>query len=75
LTTHTFTFSTLGGPLVFRDVASEGSNLNVGNILDNVQVSAVPEASTWVLMLFGFAGIGFVAYRRSKKSFGVLQVS
>jgi hypothetical protein len=28
----------------------------------------VPELSTWVMMLIGFAGIGFVAYRRSKKS-------
>ena len=28
--------------------------------------SAVPEASTWVMMLAGFAGLGFVGYRRSK---------
>jgi len=27
-------------------------------------VSAVPEASTWAMMLFGFAGVGFLAYRR-----------
>ena len=68
LTSHTFTFTTLvGGPLVFRDVASEGSNLNVGNILDNVQVSSVPEASTWIMMLIGFAGIGLITYRRTRK--------
>jgi hypothetical protein len=27
-------------------------------------VAAVPEASTWAMMLLGFAGIGFMAYRR-----------
>jgi hypothetical protein len=27
-------------------------------------VSAVPELSTWLMMLLGFAGIGFMAYRR-----------
>jgi len=28
---------------------------------------AVPEPSTWALMLIGFAGLGFVAHRRAKK--------
>jgi hypothetical protein len=28
--------------------------------------SAVPEASTWAMMLAGFAGLGFVGYRRNK---------
>ena len=30
--------------------------------------SAVPEPSTWALMLAGFAGLGFVGYRSSRKS-------
>ena len=30
-------------------------------------VSAVPEPSTWAMMLLGFAGIGFMAYRRKSK--------
>jgi Domain of unknown function (DUF4082)/PEP-CTERM motif len=30
-------------------------------------VSAVPEPSTWAMMIFGFAGVGFVAYRRKSK--------
>jgi PEP-CTERM motif len=29
--------------------------------------SAVPEPSTWALMLLGFAGVGFLAYRRKSK--------
>ena len=27
-------------------------------------ISAVPESSTWAMMVLGFAGVGFVAYRR-----------
>ena len=29
-------------------------------------VAAVPELSTWTMMLLGFAGIGFVGYRRQR---------
>ena len=53
---------------------SEGSwsspgNLNLG--IDNINyelvnvASPVPETSTWAMMLLGFAGVGFMAYRRS----------
>jgi hypothetical protein len=31
-------------------------------------VSAVPEPSTWVMMILGFAGLGFAAYRRKSKA-------
>ena len=30
-------------------------------------VAAVPEPSTWAMMLLGFAGVGFFAYRRKQK--------
>ena len=30
-------------------------------------VAAVPEASTWAMMILGFAGVAFVAYRRKSK--------
>jgi hypothetical protein len=32
--------------------------------LDVIQVAAIPEASTWAMMILGFFGIGLVAYRR-----------
>src|SRR5258708_22300997 len=36
--------------------------------LDNIVLSsAVPEASTWAMMVLGFAGLGFMAYRRKNK--------
>jgi hypothetical protein len=31
-------------------------------------VSAVPESSTWAMMILGFAGVGFAAYRRKNKT-------
>jgi hypothetical protein len=31
----------------------------------DVSVSAVPEASTWAMMVLGFLGLGFLGYRRS----------
>ena len=37
--------------------------------MDNVTygVGAVPEPSTWAMMILGFAGVGFMAYRRKSK--------
>jgi hypothetical protein len=34
----------------------------------NGTIGAVPEASTWAMMLLGFAGIGFLAYRRKPQA-------
>lgn len=58
--------------LTFSSVTCGGDVDNrcaFGPALDAVSVtSAVPELSTWGMMLFGFAGVGFVAYLRSRKS-------
>ena len=35
--------------------------------LDSVNIAAVPEPSTWAMMLLSFAGLGFVAYRRQRR--------
>jgi hypothetical protein len=29
--------------------------------------ASVPEPSTWTMMLIGFAGVGFAAYRRTRR--------
>jgi PEP-CTERM motif len=36
-----------------------------------VFVLAVPEPSTWAMMILGFVGVGFMGYRRSRKSLAV----
>jgi hypothetical protein len=46
--------------LVFQGLATTDSTAFV----DQVNLSAVPEASTWAMMILGFLGIGFIAYRR-----------
>jgi PEP-CTERM motif len=51
-------------PLIFTSVAESGV-VQIGSI-SNV-VSSVPEPSTWAMMLLGFAGVGFMAYRRKSK--------
>lgn len=33
-------------------------------VVDNINIAAVPEPATWAMMIMGFVGIGFLAYRR-----------
>jgi hypothetical protein len=40
-------------------------------IVTSFTLTAVPEPSTWAMMIFGFAGLGFAGYRASRKSVGV----
>ena len=47
----------------FTDV-TKIAGANGGN--GTITVTAVPETSTWLMMLAGFAGLGFVGYRRNK---------
>jgi hypothetical protein len=37
-----------------------------------VTFTAVPELSTWAMMLTGFAGLGFVGYRSSSRKSATL---
>jgi choice-of-anchor C domain-containing protein len=60
-------FTGTGSPMVISFVSTTSSNCCFGPALDNVSVSAVPELSTWIMMLIGFAGVGSLAYRRAKK--------
>jgi hypothetical protein len=41
--------------------------LSVDGVSVSEQVNAVPEPSTWAMMILGFAGVGFMAYRRKSK--------
>jgi hypothetical protein len=51
----------------YIDISPHGGQLI--SSLDNFtyEVAAVPEPSTWAMMILGFAGIGFMAYRRKSK--------
>lgn len=53
---------------------SQSSSTQASPIVDNISISAaVPEPSTWAMLVLGFAGVGFMAYRRKNKM--ELQVS
>jgi hypothetical protein len=45
-------------------------NTSTGGAADNILLhqidvmAAVPEPSTWAMLILGFAGVGFLAYRR-----------
>jgi hypothetical protein len=59
------TFSHGQFALYDHDSAMSFSNFTVSGSLVS---GAVPEPSTWAMMLLGFAGLGFMAYRKTKKS-------
>jgi hypothetical protein len=67
-TLETFTFTGNGSDTL----TFQAQNSNFSYRLDDVSVtrvaSAVPEPSTWAMTLIGFAGIGFLAYRRKRNS-------
>lgn len=55
-------------PIFFIDPSFVGANNYSIEISAGIgNVSAVPEPSTWAMLILGFAGIGFIAYRRTSK--------
>jgi len=40
-------------------------------LTDQSGVQAVPEPSTWAMMVLGFGGLGFLAYRRKDRKSGL----
>lgn len=75
----TFDFS-FRGDLILGDVGDNSIN-NLGFISGPIDLTiegngvfafgaAVPETSTWAMMLIGFAGMGFAGYRNSRRTVG-----
>lgn len=54
------------GIIAFDDGGNPG-DADYDDLVVRFHVSAVPEPATWAMMLLGFAGIGFLAYRRKSK--------
>ena len=46
--------------------SAEAIYANLATLTVSEHVGAVPEPSTWAMMLLGFAGVGFAAYRKKK---------
>ena len=68
---QTFTLNLLGVSSVTISAANEGEDGNGYWTADNITfaaIAAVPEPSTWAMMILGFAGVGFMTYRRRNQS-------
>ena len=50
------------GPISLVGRYEVGGSFLVGT---SAAVSGVPEASTWTMMLLGFCGLGFLAFRKA----------
>ena len=52
------------------ETAPEGKLFTFNNafITASIQTAAIPEPSTWAMMLLGFAGLGYAAFRRTRKA-------
>jgi PEP-CTERM motif len=63
-------FSAIGSLSVVKDQSDFAGNAGSADssILGNAfSVTAVPEPSTWAMMLAGFGGLGFLGYRKACK--------
>jgi hypothetical protein len=49
-------------------LTNNGCNAPGYGNLDTLTITAAPEPSTWVMMLLGFAGLGFAGYRKARKA-------
>jgi hypothetical protein len=56
---HDFAFATSAGGLITRTFS--------GDATFTAFAGAVPESSTWAMMLIGFAGLSFAGYRRIRR--------
>jgi PEP-CTERM motif len=43
-------------------------HIDAETLTGTITVAAVPEPSTWAMMILGFAGVGYMTYRRRKQS-------
>jgi hypothetical protein len=70
--TTPFTYTVNGSDLgwgfyyLWKGTIPEGIYAHIATLTVSKHVGAVPEPSTWAMMLLGFAGIGFAAYRKKK---------
>ena len=60
--------------LITRPFTSGGDRVTPNQYVTDVSATvggAVPEPSTWAMILIGFAGFGFVSYRKSRRDIAI----
>jgi len=73
-----FTADGSSDTLMFASLTTDPSGnptypMAFGPALDNVSISPLP--STWTMLILGFVGLGFIAYRGSKKNPSAIAVA
>jgi PEP-CTERM motif len=58
----------LQGSYVVAFLDSTNATANSGAIFEKGAMTPVPEASTWAMLLLGFAGLGFAGYRKARSA-------
>jgi hypothetical protein len=66
ITPYSYTYVSTSGDTNAGAFVFGGDNLTLVNSTVTV-VDGVPEPSTWAMMILGFGGIGFMAYRRKSR--------
>jgi len=64
-------FTAAGGDITKVVMGTSQAAFEVDNfavLVDKGSVKPVPEVSTWAMMIIGFIGVGFLAYRRKSKT-------
>jgi Protein of unknown function (DUF642)/PEP-CTERM motif len=63
---HSFDFTSTGGLYTLSFKSDDPGAF--GGVVGGVTISAVPEPSTWAMMILGFVGISAMTYRRRKSA-------
>ncbi|HEY4052309.1 MAG TPA: PEPxxWA-CTERM sorting domain-containing protein, partial [Terriglobales bacterium] len=66
-TQYTFNVTATGSDTFGINYIDQNGFLGVDSFSVSSVTSAVPEPSTWAMMLLGFAGLGLMAYRRRNR--------
>ena len=53
---------------VYTELPENFNSIKLVDFGNYTVAGAVPEPATWAMMLLGFAGVGFIAYRRKRSS-------
>jgi hypothetical protein len=71
---YTASFADILGPGTYYAEVTGTVNVSHLGVGGTVTTSTVPEPSTWVMMMLGFAGLGYAAVRRGSKDKAALAI-
>ncbi len=64
--------ASLTSPFSITEEFTIMSDMTAGQANDTIDMAAMPEASTWAMMVVGFAGLGYAGFRGRKTSISIV---